>query len=300
MLDFSHLPDKNSEFFVGAVGNAETFRWVKPRGKSMCQIILVGNGGNGGTAIASDTVGAGGGGGSSGSTTITTMPLHLLPDALYITLGWSQANGVLSSQVAVNESVLVPQAVVCAAANGRAGGNAVTAGGTAGPTSTSPTAAGMPIGWLFSKIAATHAGSAGGTNAAGTSLSLPTTGAIVTGGSGGGGWPLSAGAGLAGGAFNVTAGADFPPQPGGIGAATATTPGGHGNHGFKISGKLFFYGGTGGGGTYNAATGAGLAQGNGGNGAPGCGGGGAGGGRAGSTLGLIGNGGPAFCIITCW
>ena len=60
------------------------------------------------------------------------------------------------------------------------------------------------------------------------------------------------------------------------------------------------YGGTGGASTHGTATGAGLVQSNGGVGAPGCGGGGQGSALTGSTAGIVGWGGLAYAILTCW
>ena len=113
----------------------------------------------------------------------------------------------------------------------------------------------------------------------------------------GGGLP--AGTGTNGG--NITGAGIFPTSLGGVGNATATVPAAFGNAGFQPVQKLgYFYGGTGSASTHGAATGAGLVQGNGGDASLGCGGGGCGGALSTSTVGRVGVGGAAFCIITCW
>ena len=67
MLDFGHLPVSTGaadvQTFIGtsqAVGT-DWQTWVKPRGKSMIDILLIGKGGNGGTGVIAV---AGGGGGA--------------------------------------------------------------------------------------------------------------------------------------------------------------------------------------------------------------------------------------------
>jgi hypothetical protein len=106
-------------------------------------------------------------------------------------------------------------------------------------------------------------------------------------------------AGSNGGPLN-TAGV-FPALNGGFGSGSATTPAASGASGFRpIANLMYFYGGTGGASTHGSATGGGLVQSNGGDGAYGCGGGGSGAALTGSTPGVVGKGGPAFCIITCW
>jgi hypothetical protein len=130
-------------------------------------------------------------------------------------------------------------------------------------------------------------------------LTLPVTGAFVTGGTGGGGLPAAAATGTSGG--NITGAGAFPTVLGGVGNATATVPAPFGNPGFQPIQKLgYYYGGTGGASTHGTATGAGLVQSNGGDAAPGCGGGGMGGALTGSTVGRVGFGGAAYAIITCW
>jgi len=307
MLDFSHIPTPYGAAtvysFIGtASATTQWTTWSKPRGKSMCNILLVGAGGNGGNGVVgANSTAAGGGGGSSGAQTSITMPLWAIPDTLFLLLA-NGGTGVIS-YVAI--APLTTANHVLALANaGANGGNASGAtAGTAGGAATAPTAATMPLGWQWADAAlAGQAGIIGGTTVAGAALTLPVTGLIVTGGTGGGGLPAAAAAGTAGGSFTVPAApSPFPAHAGGATQATATLPANWGANGYRpIAGLLYGYGGTGGGSTHGTATGGGLVASRGGNGAPGCGGGGGGGALTGSTVGGGGLGGPAFCVITCW
>jgi hypothetical protein len=304
MLDFSHIPTPYGaatvEYFQGTMVNTATeITWAKPRGKSMCNILLVANGGNGGTGVIGAAGGGGGGGGSGGQTSIT-IPLWAIPDILYLRL---QGGGTNNSHVAIAPGLVANNTLV-SASNGGVGGNAATTtAGTAGTAGIVASIGNMPLGWQWvDTVIPGQAGTAGGagttTGTTPTALTLPTNGLFVTGGTGGGACPTTVGAGRAGGA--ITGAGVFPGVAGGT-LGTLTTPPGNGGNGFKPRGDLLYhYGGIGGGGVGSNATGAGLVQSRGGNGMPGCGGGGMGGAFTGSTAGAIGLGGPAFCIITCW
>ena len=307
MLDFSHIPSQypnaDVQAFVGtATANNQRIVWTKPRGKTMGHILLVGNGGNGGSGIvgANSFAGGGGGGGSGGQTSIR-FPLWAIPDQLFISLiaGGVAAN---SSVSIAPDGAIVPNNVLVQAWSGGAGGNGTTvpAGGAAGSAAGIQNNGLMPLGWQWLQQAlGGQAGAAGGAAVVGTALTIPTTGLLITGGTGGAGLPATAVAGLNGGTLNV--GGVFPIQDGGAGGTSATTPGAEGRAGFSpIPNLLYNYGGTGGGSSHGSATGAGLFGGDGGNGAPGCGGGGGGACLTGGVAGVGGKGGPAFCIITCW
>ena len=305
MLDLGFLPSATgtgtSEFFVAQGNTSSTtlgfITWQKPRGKSMINILLVGNGGNGGAGvIGANSTAAGGGGGGSGSQVVVCMPLHLLPDTLYI---WLFASGTVGSRVSIYPDTTTQHCVAFANPGG-AGGNASGAtAGAAGAAGAAPTAANMPLGWSFAKAIIGNAGTIGGTTGAVGVLTIPVSGLIVTAGTGGAGLGAAASIGSAGG--SITGAGLFPSVSGGSSTTSSTTPPGSGIAGVKpVDKATYFYGGTGGGATHGSATGAGLAQSSGGNGAPGCGGGGSGGARTGSTAGAAGLGGPAFCIITCW
>ena len=317
MLDFSHIPTPYGaatvETFVGnsnAIGEVWQ-TWVKPRGKSMCNILLIGKGGNGGTGVVG-AAGGGGAGGGSGAQTSITLPLWAIPDRLWLSLCGIGTVSAAHSYITVSPKMTAGAGaptsndVLVYAAGGVVGGNAATTtGGTAGAAAAAATAGNMPLGWQWMDSAiAGMQGTAGGagttTGTVGGALTLPTTGLLVTGGTGGGACPTTVGAGTAGGLFTVAGRFAEAPQPA-SGGGTGTTPPTLGRHGYKpIQGLMYWYGGTGGGGVGSNATGAGLAQASGGNGDIGCGGGGMGGGFTGSTAGAIGLGGPAFCQITTW
>lgn len=318
MLDFNHLPtwtgNADIQVFVGT-SNAEGGDWVtweKPRGKSMVDIWLVGKGADGGTGVVAAGAGGGAGGGSGGQTRVQ-MPLALLPDTLYLSLkgqdGGSQTRSfiALSPRLAAGPGVPVVNDTLVMAYGGSIGGNATTTtGGTGGIAGAIATVGLMPLGWGFTMKESTLAGQAGTNGGSGltagtvgSALTLPITGLLVTGGTGGGGSPTTPGVGLAGGL--ITGAGMFPTLAGGVGGGAATTPPTNGAGGYYPIPKLMYgYGGTGGGGTYDVATGAGLVQSSGGHGMPGCGGGGMGGAYTGSSVGVVGKGGPSFCVITCW
>ena len=308
MLDAFHIPvttgNADVQFFTGdaqAVGTSWK-SWSKPRGKSMVNITLVGAGGNGGTGVvAANSLAGGGAGGQSGATTIVEMPLALLPDQLFLSLAGRKptATANFASLVSVDPTN-VANNIIAFANGGLHGGNASAGtGGTVGTAAAIATAANMPLGWMFAiQVLASQVGAAGGAAIAAVNLALPTTGSFVTGGTGGGGLPAAAATGTSGG--NLTGAGFIPTLLGGQGSATATVPAQWGNSGFRVGKTGYFLGGTGGASTHGTATGAGLVQSSGGNGALGCGGGGMGGALTGSTVGTVGFGGEAFCIITCW
>lgn len=308
MLDFFDLPNAQRAETTVFIGNAPGsghlgfHAWVRPRGKSMVHILLVGAGGDGGTgAIGAVSTAAGGGGGGSGSMCRVIMPADFLPEILYVRVNGS-ASGGQSSVTITPDIALGPNSnhLIALANRGGNGGNASGAtAGAAGTTATAPNAADLRLSWPFATVVQGHAGSAGGTTVAGTALSLPQNGQLVTGGTGGGGLGNAGSTGSAGGVINGSG--IFPTLPGGTAAGASTTRPGNGAAGIQPVNKVFyFYGGTGGGSTAGNATGAGLVQASGGNGSWGCGGGGSGGALTGSTAGSPGKGGPSFCIITCW
>ena len=310
MLDFSHIPVSTGsaevQTFIGdavAVGTAWK-TWLKPRGKTMAHIMLVGAGGNGGTGvIGANSVSAGGAGGQSGAITNIVVPLHFLPDRLYLSLAGQKptATANFASLISI-APVNTANNILAFASGGLHGGNAAAGtGGTVGTAAAIATAANMPLGWAFitSVCFASQVGTAGGNAVAAANLALPVTGAFVTGGTGGGGLPAAAATGTNGG--NITGAGEFPSLTGGVGSATATVPADFGKAGMKPILNIGYYmGGTGSASTHGTATTTGLVQGNGGNGALGCGGGGVGGALTTSTAGVVGFGGASFAIITCW
>lgn len=297
MLDHFHLPTPNGAaevfYFEGAIASGTNWRtWQKPRGKSMVHILLVGPGGNGGNGSVGTTLtSAGGGGGASGGQTAILIPAHFLPDILFLQMQGPGANPAIVS-VAPNTT---NNNVLARGSQGGSGGNASGAmAGTGGTLPSPATAANMPLGWQFRQsVLGGMAGTAGGATSIGVTTALPTTGLLITGGTGGGGIQNWGG--------DLQAAGVFPANSGGEAAPNTTTPGRPGSPGYRpIAGLLYGYGGTGGGGSSDAATGAGLFGGNGGPGAPGCGGGGGGGCLIDGVAGVGGDGGPSFCLITCW
>lgn len=302
MLDMLHLPESqladvqifNATAVNPGVGWAT---WNKRRGTSMTAIYAWGAGGNGGNGVVgANSTAAGGGGGGSGGQSVLVIPNFLLPDALFVSVGYPGA----ACRVAVAPDVVVNNQLIFANPGGN-GGNA--AGATAGAAGTGAPAASigsMPLAGLGQiQLLAGQAGIIGGVAVAGAALTLPVTGLLVTGGTGGGGLPAAAAVGTNGGAFTVAG--IFPPNPGGIGAAVATTPGGNGSNGITgIRNLAYDYGGTGGGSSHGTATTTGLFGGVGGRGGIGCGGGGGGGALTGSVQGIGGLGGPGQVIIISW
>ena len=309
MLDLSFFPKPSPyadvQTFLGDATAVDAClkTWIKPRGKTMCQITLVGAGSNGGTGVVgANSVSAGGAGGQSGAITVVEMPLWMIPDRLYLSLAGRKptATANFASKVAIGPTS-VPSNVIAFANGGLHGGNASAGtGGTVGTAAAIAVASNMPLGWMFSvSVVASQVGTAGGAAVAAANVTLPVTGAFVTGGSGGGGLPAAAATGTNGG--NISGAGEFMALSGGNGSATATVPAQRGNAGMRpVANCGFLYGGTGSASTHGTATTTGLVQGSGGDGMPGCGGGGMGGALTGSTAGAVGYGGPAFCIIICW
>jgi hypothetical protein len=263
--------------------------WIKRRGASMCQILVWGGGGGGGNgAIGANSTAAGGGGGGSGGQTSVMIPAALLPDFLHVSVS------VYPDTIANN--------CVAFANQGNPGSSATGAtAGTGANATSAATIAQMPLGGLGQvQQLVGQAGIAGGIAVAGAALTLPVTGLLVTGGTGGGGLPAAGVVGTNGGLFTV-AGLFLPQHSGGLGATAATTPAGNGSHGISgVRNLAYDYGGTGGGSTHGTATGAGLVASFGGKGAIGSGGGGGGGALTGSTGGGGGRGGDGQVIIITW
>ena len=300
MLDFFNLPSANGDAeiftFVGSWSQTNFFSWQKPRGKSMINILLAGCGGAGGNgAVGAASTAAGGGGGGAGALTRVTMPVHFLPDILYIR--FAGAGGGNCTVSIGQDPTINSLGTIAYANNGSNGGNASGATpGTAGGAISAATAGLMPLGWPYAFVTTGGGGVAGSATTAGTGVTL--AGTILNGGCGGAGLGNAGSAGFAGG--GVTGGGAFPSISGGAAPASSTAPPGDGIAGVRPFNLPFFYPGTGGGSSAGNATGAGLKGGNGGDGAWGCGGGGGGGALTGSTQGVGGRGGPGFCIITCW
>ena len=313
MLDFNHVmntPNADIQVFYGDTQNTLTQwqTWRKPRGAKFIYLLGVGGGGSGGTGLNTGTTSGGGAGGGSGSQSIVMIPSLMVPDVLYIQAG---VGGVAptTSATAGNPGqptyvCIEPDTTLTAnmtllyalGSNGTQTPPTAAAGGLPSTASSAATLTNMPLaGRGFTSLIAGQAGNSGGTNTTiGNSITVPTTGLIVTGGAGGGG--CNAGTGFNGGAISSVTGAlgqDFYPSVAGGAAAITSTPGGNGSN-FIVKNSLMYYGGTGGGG---ATTTAGGTAGIGGDGAPGCGGGGGGGSNSTNPIVGAGNGGPGFVYI---
>ena len=304
------LPTQNVQVFTAtspSATNRHSQIWHKPRNASMLYIVLTGPGGSGGAgAIGANSTAAGGGGGGSGSIANLLVPLHRLPDVLYVTVGQGGSGlgcsvGIAPSPIAAS---LPANYLLLVASNGGAGGAAAGAtAGAAGAAGTLTAISGCNLAGLGTPFfLGGQAGIIGGVAVAGANLALPATGLYVTGGTGGGGLPAAATAGTAGG--NITGAAvtgtiyEAKTILGGAAPAAGTTPPGNGGHGFSL-GNFYYLGGTGGASTHGTATGAGLVQARGGDGATGCGGGGSGGALTGATAAPAGRGGDGQAIF-CW
>lgn len=308
MYDMTHLPVSTGasdvQVFKGnsVTAGGEWQIWNKPSGKTMLNIFMVGKGGNGGTGVvgAASTAAGGGGGGSGGQTSLN-IPLSLLPDRLFLSLAGQSSTTTLASYISIFPNTTANNTLAYAS-GGANGGNASGAtAGAAGAAGAIATAALMPLGFAFANVLAGQAGIIGGTTGASTALTLPVTGLVITGGTGGAGLGAAASTGNSAGAFTVAGIFAENPQPGGAASGSQTVAPGKGSAGRIVIYPFgYMYGGTGGASTGGAATGGGLVQAHGGDGAWGCGGGGMGGAFTGSTAAVFSKGGPALAILTCW
>jgi hypothetical protein len=310
MLDLMHIPSATRGRVWVCNGNSAASgvgwtAWQRQRGETFAHMFLLANGGGGGTGVigANSTAAGGGGGGSSGQSRIE-IPLYGLPDQLWVSVPYPAAaasNAYIS--IAPNNTT---NHLILHASGGGLGGNAAGATpGAAGAAGSLSNIATAPLGGMGNPVYLSgQAGLVGSANSTGAALTLPVTGILCTGGTGGAGLGAAASSGSAGGSFIVPAApSPFPPQNGGAGSAVATTPPEPGREGLAgfTQGLRYFYGGTGGASTHGTATGGGLVQARGGNGVgPGCGGGGMGGALTGSTAAAASLGGPGICIIISW
>ena len=283
--------------------------WTKPAGKSYLTMVLFGGGGGGGAgAIGNPAAASGGGGGGSGGLTIVEVPLALLPNRLYVSVGGAKTGAGIGTYVSTQPNLTSNHVFACVY-GGLAGGNASGAtAGTAGSPAGPVAATNMPIGWVFRKlILGGQAGTAGGTGyATGGALTLPTTGIRTTGGTGGGGVGADGGNGESGGSFIIPASpTHYLPHPGGVGPVPAEVAPSAGNSGFRLdtgSGGYLYYGGTGGGSssTNGLPITESMIQAPGGNGGIGSGGGGSGGAITGSVAAPLSYGGAGLAVFVCY
>lgn len=250
--------------------------WKKNPNASFVYILCIGSGASGSNGVSATV---GGGGGGSGGQTQVMIPAFLVPDVLYYTVSAPSTGLSTGGRVIVSDLPFMTTLVgacVYAYAEGGNKSDAAT-GGTAGVVAT---AANMQAGVAgIVGLLAGQAGTDGGNAAAGTALTYPTTGLLVTGGAGGGGTTSTGG--------NITASA---PRPLISGSTTTGVPGGNGVA--YVSGAFLPSGGAGGRGGNASTTGSA-----GGNGGIGCGGGGGG---CGTPVGEGGRGGPGLIMVAQW
>jgi hypothetical protein len=307
MLDYLHIPnvaESKVSYFPG-FSNTDGGSWVaweKPTGCSMIYIFCIAGGGGGGSGYSNNTTGsrAGGGGGGSSAISRTLIPAHLLPDILYVSSGAGGTGAAANPATAglgsngIRSYVCISRNIgaiyrVCYADCGKAGTTAATtaAGGTAGAGGTVATIVDMPLAcYGYSSFLAGQNGNAGGSTAAGTNVTYPTTGLLLSGGAGGSARTTTTGAVVT--APTQTVENIFSTMSTTLGSGVS---GGPGRERYQ---PLLSCGGQGG--AANSGTGAGGRGGVGGFGS-----GGGGGGAGGANLaGGGGGGGNGLVVIVAW
>jgi hypothetical protein len=302
-----NLPPKTRadvQQFVGwaSVADVDWRTWRKPEGVTMAYIMAVGGGGGGGTGvIGANSNAAGGGGGGSGGQSTLLIPAFMLPDVLYICAGAAKVGPGLASRVSIYPNV-TSNHLVLSANGGAVGGNA--GGASAGGLGPGASIQSIGLNPIAGRGTPFFLAGANGVAGGGASGSIPTSGLICTGGTGGASLGAAGSNGGASGQINTPSSPTrFPTQPGATAITSATTRPNPGNPGFVsfMAGFLQCYGATGGGSTHGSATGAGLVQARGGDGVGyGCGGGGMGGALTGSTPAVQSLGGPGYVCIISW
>ena len=301
LFNFASNPKADVQVFIGMEPSNNIWRTYNvPRGKSMLFIYSCagGGGGAGGASGAAGTARGGGGGGPSNTVTTLMVPLSLVPSILFIAVGGGGIGGAADTAGGRGAATTVAVAPNFTATNtllttfGTAATNPAlpgtsSAGGAGGFSTSASIISNMPLAGLgLWQTIAGQVGTNGGahTGAAGGAQSLPTSGANVMGGTGGGGVTATDQAG--GLITGVTSSLISEGRP--INAPAGSN---NGSGGFNLNNLFFSYPGLGGG-SSNAGTG-----GAGGNGGYGCGGGGGG---AGVTGGRGGDGGPGVVVMIAW
>jgi hypothetical protein len=310
MLDTSHLPpssfSKTDIFYCVAQSTVTTNSWQtwsKPRGCSWVYILGIGGGGGGGSPNTGSV--QGGGAGAASCCGRALIPAPLLPDTLYIRVGFgglgaTTANTTATAGQNTNIAVYPSASPGCLIMQPNVGGpGTATTGGNA--------AAANLYNYGYLGLAQNTNGdngtNGGASGSAGTDNPYASAATILPliGGAGGAGYNGSAAS--AGGGITFANAYPALTIPGGT--AGVGVPGGKGGDGYGYNQRLdfngprganvlFFTGGAGGG----CSDTAGQAGGRGGNGGYGCGGGGGGG--ASATPGNGGNGGDGLVIICSW
>lgn len=303
MLDLFNIPTAQSnadiQVFAGPITITQQV-WNKPRGVSMTYMLAIAPGGDGGQgAVGAAGTAAGGGGGGSGGQSTLLIPTIFLPDQLFVYIEPVVGTTICPDSVYAHANNQVLRAISGGNGGNASGGTAGTAGGGGSPATIS---ACRFAGLGKYNFLAGQAGSAGGISSTAGGVSIPTTGLLVTGGTGGGGLPATLPSSVNMGG-SITGAGVFPTAwiNGSYPSGGTDSPGVPGTNGFQpIPGLPFFYGGTGGTSQSLSATGGAAGGGRGGDGYYGCGGGGGGGGFTGSTAALGGKGGPGLVVIISW
>lgn len=290
--------------------------WTKPNDAMLIHILCIGGGGGGGggSRYSITTIPhCGGAGGGSGAVTSMYIPAFLLPDTLYVQVGFRGAGGAGAtvnnsngggggtggtSYVALYpNSTLIGNLLLYANGGGGGGGGNTNGGtgslfGSAGTAAVNSAALYLALGQFTST-----AGQNGGNYSSNVGQSI-TISSITNGGATGGGSQNN-------GTTLVVAGDINSPSAlipyltslaGGVGNGTSVNIAG--KNGYNVKKPLIYVSGSGGGASTSSVTGA---SGNGGNGAIGCGGGGGGGASGTSPAGGAGGrGGDGIVIITSY
>lgn len=272
------------------IGGTCWHTWFKPQGISQVFIFALAGGGGGGNGFIATNGNARGGGSGGGSSAFQRLwvPAFLLPDTLYISVGFGGAATTIGIASYVSPQPVVNGTFALITTQPGTGGVDGTNSGsqTGGPGGTNTTPGASVLG-LFTAVAG-NSGTNGATASAaagnnGSSIALAAATFVVTGGTGGGGGTGSAGN------INKVGVSQIMNLDGGVGGASPT----NGKPGIRNDSLLLFYGGTGGGSTNTATTNGG----NGGDGNYGCGGGGGGGGtQAGGSIGGRGGNGIVYIV----
>lgn len=306
-----HLPPRTRcdvQEFVGwaSVADVDWRIWHKPEGVSMVSVVMLGSGGGGGSGvIGANSNAAGGGGGGSGGQSKLTVPAFLLPGILYVTAGAAKTGAGIASRLSIYPNITTNHLVLSANGGGAGGNGSGASAGAGGAAGTIQSIGQNPFCGLGAPdFLVGSAGAAGGTTGGSSALTLPLTGLVCTGGTGGAGLSGAGANGQGAGQINTPASpTPFPTHPFTPGTTSATVPPSNGSHGIRnfLNGLLFGYGGLGGAATHGSATGAGAVQARGGDGVGyGCGGGGMGGALTGSTPAELSKGGPGYVLIVAW
>jgi hypothetical protein len=302
MLDFGHLPKPLTgtvDYFPGfsSITGAVWEVWNKPKNCNFIRILCIGGGGkggNGGAGNGTNTSATGGGGGGSSAIANITIPASFVPDVLYVSAGIGgtvNTGGVgISSQVCIAPANVAIY-ILCYANGGNVGGNgnAGVSGGTggAGGGLSALTTALQGFQGHFNSIAG-QSGASGGVGVGG-SITYPTTGLLLSGGSAGGG--ISANTSSAAGNVNAPASQTTVYNLFQTRTAAAFT---NGQYGAELYKPLMSCGGVGGGAFVNGGN-------TGGGGGFGSGGGGGGASvTTGTPGGVGGNGGAGLVVIQTW